>query len=157
MASQITRFTIVCSISYSGADQRRHRSSASLAFVWGIHRWPMNSLHKGPVTWKMIWWLWTDKTSQHKVITIKQSTTKLCAYFMGILFIYYDCCLHLMKKLWLISIYKDLESRPILSSVLIALHLWRRARGINALRPEHNGRHYTDDIFKCIFLNENEY
>ena len=32
-----------------GADQRKHQSSASLAFV----RWPVNSPHKGPVTRKM--------------------------------------------------------------------------------------------------------
>ena len=38
---------------YSGADQRKHQSSASLAFVWGIHRWPVNSPHKWPVTRKM--------------------------------------------------------------------------------------------------------
>ena len=37
-----------------GADQRKHQSSASLAFVWGIHRWPVNSSHKGPVTRKMV-------------------------------------------------------------------------------------------------------
>ena len=37
----------------SGADQRKHQSSASLAFVRGIHRWPVNSPHKGPVTRKM--------------------------------------------------------------------------------------------------------
>ena len=36
-----------------GADQRKHQSSASLAFVWGIHRRPVNSPHKGPVTRKM--------------------------------------------------------------------------------------------------------
>ena len=36
-----------------GADQRKHQSSASLAFVRGIHRWPVNSPHKGPVTRKM--------------------------------------------------------------------------------------------------------
>ena len=53
MASQITSHTIVCSIVYSGADQRKHQSSASLAFVRGIHRWPANSPHKGPVTRKM--------------------------------------------------------------------------------------------------------
>ena len=35
---------------YSGVDQRKHQSSASLAFVWGIHRWPVNSPHKWPVT-----------------------------------------------------------------------------------------------------------
>ena len=26
---------------------------------------------------------------------------------------------------------------------------------INTLRPGQNGRHFADDIFKCIFLNEN--
>ena len=36
-----------------GADQRKHQSSASLTFVWGIHRWPVNSPHRGPVTRKM--------------------------------------------------------------------------------------------------------
>ena len=41
-------------IVYSDADQRKHESSASLAFVWGIHRWPVNSPHKGPVTRKML-------------------------------------------------------------------------------------------------------
>ena len=53
MASQITSLTIVYSTVYSGADQRKHQSSASLAFVWGIHRWPVNSPHKWPVTRKM--------------------------------------------------------------------------------------------------------
>ena len=38
MASQITSLTIVYSTVYSDADQRKHQSSASLAFVWGIHR-----------------------------------------------------------------------------------------------------------------------
>ena len=38
MASQITSLTVVYSIVYSDADQRKHQSSASLAFVWGIHR-----------------------------------------------------------------------------------------------------------------------
>ena len=38
---------------YSDADKRKHQSSASLAFVWGIHRGPMNSPHKWPVTRKM--------------------------------------------------------------------------------------------------------
>ena len=38
MASQITSLTIVYSTVYSGADQRKHQSSASLAFVTGIHR-----------------------------------------------------------------------------------------------------------------------
>ena len=53
IASQITSLTIVYSTVYSGADQIKHQSSASLAFVRGIHRWPVNSPHKGPVTRKM--------------------------------------------------------------------------------------------------------
>ena len=53
IASQITSLTIVYSTVYSGADQRKHQSSASLAFVLGIHRWPVNSPHKWPVTRKM--------------------------------------------------------------------------------------------------------
>ena len=53
MASQITSLTIVCSTVYSDADQRKHQSSASLAFVRGIHRGPVNSPHKCPVTRKM--------------------------------------------------------------------------------------------------------
>ena len=53
IASQITSLTIVYSIVYSGTDQRKHQSSASLAFVQGIHRGPVNSPHKWPVTRKM--------------------------------------------------------------------------------------------------------
>ena len=53
MASQITSLTSVNSTAYSGADQRKHQSSASLAFVQGIHWWPLNSPHEWPVTRKM--------------------------------------------------------------------------------------------------------
>ena len=53
MSSQITSLAIFYSTVYSGADQRKHQSSESLAFVWGIHRWPVNSPHKGPVSRKM--------------------------------------------------------------------------------------------------------
>ena len=38
IASQITSLTIVYTTVYSDADQSNHQSSASLAFVWGIHR-----------------------------------------------------------------------------------------------------------------------
>ena len=76
MASQITGVSIVYATVCSGADQRKHQSSSPLAFVWAIHRWPVNFQHEGPVTrkcfhlmtssWKtvLIWtllpgcWLW---------------------------------------------------------------------------------------------------
>ena len=86
MASQITSLMIVYSTIYSGADQRNHQSSMSLAFVRGIHRWPMNSLHKGPVTQKMFpfddvimtqhcdyWCCTRPKTSSVATVLIKYS------------------------------------------------------------------------------------
>ena len=48
MASQITSLAIVYSTVYLGADQRKHQSSATLAFVRGIHR--------GPVLQCVIYW-----------------------------------------------------------------------------------------------------
>ena len=69
MASQITSLTIVYSTVYSGADQ----SSASLAFVRGIHRWQVNSPHKGPVMRKMfpfddvIMWLASHMMNKQRV------------------------------------------------------------------------------------------
>ena len=53
IASPITSLTIVYSTVYSDADQRKHQSSSSLAFVWGIYRGPVYSPHKWPVTRKM--------------------------------------------------------------------------------------------------------
>ena len=53
IASQITSLTIVYSTVYSDADQRKHQSSASLAFVRGIYRGPVSSPHKWSVTRKM--------------------------------------------------------------------------------------------------------
>ena len=53
IASQITSLTTVYSGVYSDEDQRKHQSSAPLAFVRGIHRGPVNSPHKCPVTQKL--------------------------------------------------------------------------------------------------------
>ena len=52
-ASQITGVSVICWTVVSGADQRKHQSSPSVAFVRGSHRWPVNSPHKRPVTRKM--------------------------------------------------------------------------------------------------------
>ena len=62
MGSQITRVSIVYSTVYSCADKIKQQCSAPLAFVQGIHRWPVNSPRKWPVT--TTWWLhhtmWSD-------------------------------------------------------------------------------------------------
>ena len=53
MASQIIGTSIVYSTVCLCADERKHQSSAPLAFMRGIHRWPVKSPHKEPVTRKM--------------------------------------------------------------------------------------------------------
>ena len=56
MSAMVPELTVVSSVSSTvcpGADQRKHQSSASLAFVRSIHWWLVNSPHKGPVTRKM--------------------------------------------------------------------------------------------------------
>ena len=53
MAFQITGVSIVYLTVCSGADQGKHQSSASLASARGIHRWPVNSPHKRPITREM--------------------------------------------------------------------------------------------------------
>ena len=53
VASQITSLTSIYSTLYSDVDQRKHQSSSSLVFVRGIHRGPVNSPHRWPVTRKM--------------------------------------------------------------------------------------------------------
>ena len=58
MVSQITSLNIFYSTVYSGADERKHLSSSSLAFVRGIHRWPVDSRHKGSVTPKNVSIYW---------------------------------------------------------------------------------------------------
>ena len=88
MASQITSLMIIHSTVNSGVDQRKHQSSASLAFVWGIHRGPVNSPHIWPVTRKMF--PFDDVIMRHGYITcirntwlykhIKATHNKLCAW-----------------------------------------------------------------------------
>ena len=57
MTSELIGGSIVFSTVCPGADQRKHQSSASLPFVRGIHRSPVDSPHKGPVTRQSyIWW-----------------------------------------------------------------------------------------------------
>ena len=54
MASQLTSCSIVYWNVCLGADQRKFQISASLPYLRGIHRWPVNSPYKGPVMRKML-------------------------------------------------------------------------------------------------------
>ena len=95
IASQITSLIIVYSIVYSDVDQRKHQSSASLAFVRGIHRRPVNSPHKWPVTRKKFpfddvimkalrhWPLWVESTVDRWIpLTRYFFTWRLPDYFI---------------------------------------------------------------------------
>ena len=50
--SQITGNSIFCARTCSGQHERLHATSAFLAFEIGIHRWQVDSPHKGPVMQK---------------------------------------------------------------------------------------------------------
>ena len=79
IASQ-TSLVIVYSTVYSDADQSKHQSSASLAFVRGIHRGPVNSPHKWPVTRKMFPF---DDVIMLWVASMSQTEQPLCEFEEG--------------------------------------------------------------------------
>ena len=91
MGTVASQITIVYSTVYSGADQRKHQSSASLAFVWGSHRGPVNSPHKGPVTQKVFpfddvimvtsWHMLSTEHVSHHDVTMMTSSKPLLIYF----------------------------------------------------------------------------
>ena len=83
IAPQITSLMVLYSTVYSDADQRKHQSSASLAFVRGIQRGSVNSLHKWPVTRNFfsIWW------RHHAELICKQMTVGLLGLFLLMWFI----------------------------------------------------------------------
>ena len=118
MASHITILAIVCSIVNSGVDQRKHQSSASLAFVWGIRRWPRSSPHKWPVTRNMypfddvimindvVLWhsLAHKRTFPREIVNI--SVTIMC---FEITHLYFQLYLPRVTEL---TLYKNLHHRP---------------------------------------------
>ena len=77
IASQITNLTIIYSTANSDADQRKHQSSASLAFVRGIHRGPVNSPRKRPVTRKRFPFDDVIMWSSRYVLRLKRNLTSL--------------------------------------------------------------------------------
>ena len=85
IASQITSLTVVYSIVHSDADQRKHQSPASLAFVRGIHQWPVNSPHKWPVTRKMFPFDDVTMISQNTPKTYRISPVRVWSVFCGLM------------------------------------------------------------------------
>ena len=88
IASQITSLTIVYSTVYSDADQWKHKSSASLAFVRGIHRGPVNPPHKWPVTRKMF--PFGSHHDDFMVALLERGPLKMCISKCVLLWLYYQ-------------------------------------------------------------------
>ena len=127
IASQITSLTIVYSTVYSDADQRKHQSSTSLAFVRGIHR-PV--IHKWPVTRKMFPF---DDVIAFVVLCVIVDISLVIVYS-------YDtpiCILH--------GCFIDIWS---IARTCTIHHV------VNSFSPGQNGRHFADDVFRCILVNE---
>ena len=139
MASQITGVSSVYSTVCSDAAQRKHEGSASLAFVRGIHRWPVNSPHKGSVTQKMFPF---DDVIMRTKIVLYQTRTKqnkiwvLCKHF-GLCFIsckYADRMITRLVKnqyIWLLKYQSNAFADEYLSlkfsKHLTIVRIWDRA------------------------------
>ena len=101
MVSQITSLKIVYSTVYSDVNLRKHQSSESLAFVRGIHRRPVNSPHKGPVTRKMYPF---DDVIIHKnrpVVVkcdVRLCNIKICSAATRLAYFYNDFILNVKPK-----------------------------------------------------------
>ena len=160
MASQITSLTIVYSTVYAGEDQRKHQSSASLAFVRGIHRGPVNSPHKWPVTRKMF-------PFDHVIMEMQKhglmynveplrfditKTKKSLQHRVGIL---YDILYIISQNI--VSV--DTSVSSILGKWLTLLSAkytfpCDAHQAYFHIEAAKNDRHYASDIFKCHFLKE---
>ena len=117
VASRTTSLTTVYSTDYSDTYQRKQLSSASLAFVRGIHRGPVNSPHKWPVTRKMF--------PFDDVIMQRKKAWSLVQYGISVIL---PCSMqnlkpieHLKRMLWKNEILIDLRFRWV-SDVYPILH-----------------------------------
>ena len=110
------------------ADQRKHQSSASLAFVREIHRWPVNFPHKGPITRKMF--LFDDarhvfagvaaKLQQAIVLDVTASRVKCLAQF--ILHFCWEICLEYIIKYHCLSYHHWLQHTMFCLNTILGLH-----------------------------------
>ena len=110
MASQITNLIIIYATVYSGEEKRIHQSSESLTFLRGIHRWPVNSPHKWPVTRKMLPFddviMYENSTAVRSLLWLHSRSDVLrllllyCTQHPAIMGMYYDICVWRFWKLY---------------------------------------------------------
>ena len=149
MASKITSLTVVYSTFYSDADQRKHQSSASLAFVWGILRDRWIPRTNGQLRGKCFHLMTSsckEYVSMYQPRTHSNSRPNHKIFLTrGQQCIWFDTQLRSPDVNVLprdtLSILNCIVSRDLNVTV-------------NILRSWQNGRHLPDEIFKCIFSNE---
>ena len=145
MAFQINGVSLVCSTVCPGADKTKHQSSASLAFVRGINRPPVNSPHEGSVTRK---WLHLMTSSSCSIKSLRHGVIKLGWHWLRE-WLLPDGIKPLTDPIRLKATWYEFEN--YLSKIIVASS---RAQWVTILRPKKNCRNFSDDIFKCISLNE---
>ena len=165
MASQITSLTIVYSTVYSGQTQIKENIKA-------LRHWPLwgNSPVTGEFPAQMasnaenftIWWRHNAKYSNTCLFSVSSgrdamemlSTLQaLCeenhwwpmgsshTVMLGFDIFFVVCWIWCLTNSHFTG---DLSRHDIYTTIVF-----------NTLRPSQNGRHFADDIFKCIFLSEN--
>ena len=150
MASQITSLAIVYLSFYSGADQSKHQSSASPAFVSGIRRRPVNYPHKGPVTWKIfpfndviMWCIVCDRRVMSILLPTRIQSSQWRHNGRD------GCLLNRLfrrrsKKAFRVTGLCERNSPVILSPH----ENWILKSPVNTYEPNWNGWHFADDILK---------
>ena len=153
MASQITSLTVVYSTVYSDADQRKHQSSASLAFVWGIHRDRWIPRTRASYAENVsIWWRHHGVASDQS--DASESFLQCWPFVRGttghrVIMWSFDVFIVVILNKLLGKRLKMVFTDIGLCCKTIAICLC-----FNASRPRQNGLHFADGIFRLIFLNE---
>ena len=129
MAAHISGVSSIYSTVRWSGNQRKHQSSASLAFV--------NSPHNGPVTWKMF-------PFDDVIMTTLQQENPWALDTLGNLRRQWQTCADTARG-WNDLCCMSLATTP-------HVEYWPY---FNTLRPRQNGRLFADDTFKRIFLNKN--
>ena len=80
-------------------------------------------------------------------------------YFYELVLIYRQSATWIFLGIHLSAFWQEIFSTSMTEICFKISHLsWPAhfpCEWVNSLRPRQNGRHFTDDVFKCIFLNEN--
>ena len=153
MASKITGISIVYSAVCSSTEQRKHQSSASLAFVRGIHRLPVVSPHikasnteDASIRWR------------HHGLHERRHDMEMLSPLLGQLWKESTC--HQWIPLTYGQLYECLCSCPN-KTFNKQSSCWCFVRQIatlvNASRPELNCRYFADDVFKCVIAPKVSY